>query len=75
MTHQRALDLRSAKTMPGNVEDIIDAADDPKITVFIASRAVAGEIVAFVFAPVLFLIALLVAVNRAQHRRPRTSDN
>src|SRR4029077_6548653 len=56
-------------------EDIIDTANDPKIAVFIAPRAIAGEIIAFKFAPVLLPIPGLVAVNRAQHRRPGPAND
>ena len=55
MTDQRALDFRRAESMAGHVQNVIDAADDPEITIFIAARAVAGEIIAFEFAPVLLL--------------------
>src|SRR5260370_12004097 len=75
MTHQRALDLRRAEPVPGDIKDVVDAPDDPKISILIASRTVAGEIILFVFAPVLFFVALRITVNRPQHRRPRTSNN
>ena len=41
---QRALDFRRAEAMPGDVEHVVDAADDPEIAVLVAPRAVAGEI-------------------------------
>src|SRR5260370_13809337 len=75
MTNERTLDLRCSQAMSGNVQHIVDAADDPEISVLIASRTVACEIVASVFAPILFSVTYLVAVNCAQHRRPRSTDN
>ena len=75
VTDQRAFYFRCAKSMAGDVENVIDAADDPKITVFIASCAVAREIIAFEFTPVLLAITLFVAVDRAQHRRPWATDD
>ncbi len=52
------------KAMAGDVENVIDTADDPKITVFIASCAVAREIITFEFTPILLAITPLVAVDR-----------
>src|SRR4029077_11430315 len=75
MTYQRALDFRCAEPVTGHVQNIINAADDPKITVFIAARAVAREIIAFKFAPILLSVARIVAVDRAQHRRPWPANN
>src|SRR4030095_10244463 len=75
MTHQRAFNFRCTEPVARHVEDIIDAPNDPKIAVLIAPGAVAGEIIAFKFAPVLLPIAGLVAVNRAQHRRPGPAND
>ena len=61
--------------MSGDVENVVDAANDPEISIFIAPGAVAGQILPFVFAPILFFVALPVAVNRAQHRWPRPTNN
>src|SRR5215470_10950724 len=75
MTYQRALDLRGAESVAGHVQNIVNAAYDPGITVFIATGAVAREIIVLEFAPVLLSIARIVAVDRAQHRRPRPANN
>src|SRR5262245_13696442 len=75
MTHQRTLDFRCAESVTGHVQNIINAADDPGITVFIATRTVAREIIALKFAPVLLSVARIVAVDRPQHRRPRPANN
>src|ERR1700754_4975320 len=70
MTDQRAFNFRCTESVTRHIEDIIDAPNDPKIAVSIAPRAVAGEIIAFKFAPILPSITGLVAVNGTQHRRP-----
>src|SRR5882672_1807995 len=75
MADKRTLDFPCAESVTGHVQNIINAPDDPKITVFIASRAVAREIIAFKFAPVLLSVARIVAVDRTQHRRPRPANN
>src|SRR5262245_21126102 len=75
MTYQRALDLRGAESVAGHVENIINAANDPVITVFIAARAVAREVIVLEFAPVLLSVARIVAVDRPQHRRPWPANN
>src|SRR6266571_5915251 len=75
MANQRAFDFRSAETMAGDVQNIIDSADDPKISILIATRAITRKIVPFEFAPVLLFVTLLVAVNAAQHCRPRASND
>src|SRR6266513_2416696 len=61
--------------MPGHIENIVDSSHDPEVSVLVAARAVAGQITSFEFAPELFLVAFLVAVNRAQHRRPRLPND
>src|SRR5262249_51370675 len=75
MAHQRALDFRCAESVTGHVQNVINAPDDPKITVLIATRAVTRKIIAFEFFPVLLSVALIVAVDRAQHRRPRPAND
>jgi hypothetical protein len=65
MTDQRAFYFRCAKPVPSHIQDVIDPANDPEIAVFIAARAVSGEIITFKFAPVLLSITRFVAVNRA----------
>jgi len=63
MANQRAFDFRSAEPMAGDVQNIIDSADDPKISILIATRAITRKIVPFELAPVLLFVALLVAVE------------
>src|SRR4051812_44406053 len=61
--------------MTCDVEDIVNAPDNPKVSILIAPRAVAGQIAAFEFAPILFPVALLVAIDVPQHRWPRFPDD
>ncbi len=61
--------------MAGDVEHVIEAADDPEIPILVAARAVAGGVEAGVVGPVGFLVAVLVAVDRADHGRPRLADD
>ena len=75
MAHQRAFYFRRAKSMTGDIENVINPANDPEIAVFIAARPVSGEVISRELAPILFFIALLVAVNRAQHCRPGPAND
>src|SRR5690349_3028046 len=75
MTYQGAFNFRCAKPVARHVEDIVDASHDPKIAVFVATRAIAGEIIVLKFAPVLLPVTRLVSVNRAQHGWPRLTDD
>ena len=45
---QGAFDLGGAEAVAGDVEDVVDPAGDPVITVLVAAAAVAGEIFAAV---------------------------
>ncbi len=63
MADKRALDFRRADAMAGDVQHVVNAADDPKITVFILAAAVAREITAWHFAPVNLLVTFRVAPN------------
>src|ERR1043165_738267 len=75
MTHQRAFDFRCPKSVPGHVQDVINPTNDPEIAILIASCAVSGKIITFEFAPVLLPVTALIAVNRAQHRGPRATND
>ncbi|CEG10123.1 hypothetical protein BN961_03558 [Afipia felis] len=74
MRHQRAFDFRRAHAMTGDVDDVIDAAGDPVITVGIAAAAVAGEVLALVGGEVGLLETFVVAVDGAHLARPRFGD-
>ncbi len=68
----RRLDLGGAHAMPGHVEDVVDAADDPEVAVGVLAGGVADEVR---LGPELLPVggdeALVVAIQRAQHPRPR----
>ncbi len=52
VAHQRALHLGCADAVAGDVENVIDTADDPVITGVVPPAAVAGEIGGGNFAPI-----------------------
>ena len=72
---QRAFDFGGSQPMARNIEDVIDATNDPEVAILVSPRAVAGEIAALDFAPVLLLEPSVVAVNRSQHRWPWFADD
>jgi hypothetical protein len=59
--------------VPGDVHDVVDAAEQPDRAVVVVLGAVAREVVALLLEarPVGLAVALLVAPDAAQHRRPR----
>jgi hypothetical protein len=74
--HQGALDLHRAESRwPATLMHVVDAAHDPEVAVGVPARAVAGEVHAGDLAEVGLLEALVVAPDRAQHRRPRPLDD
>src|SRR5207253_10716272 len=75
MTNKRAFNLHCPNPMTGDVDDVVNSAHDPQITVFITASTVAGEIHAGDLTPVLFLVPLGITVDRSQHRRPRLLDH
>src|SRR5690606_9167383 len=67
--------LHCPQAMPGDVEHIVDAAQQPEVAVLVDARAVAGEVHAVgPAAAVLLHKALGIPVDAAQHRRPRLRD-
>ena len=73
MIHQRALDLHRADAVPGHVQHVVHATEQPEVAVGIALRAVAGEV--HVRRPTCSSTAARsarVAVDAAQHRGPRS---
>ena len=72
MIDERALDLHRADAMSGDVDHVVDAAEQPEVAVGVALGAVAGEVDAGApLVPVLADVAIGIAVDAAQHRRPR----
>ena len=61
--------------MAGDVHDVVDPAEQPDVAVLVLLRAVAGEVDALEARPVGVLVALVVAPDRAQHRRPRLGEH
>ena len=61
--------------MAGDVHHVIDAAEQPEVAVLVNARTVADEIRVLEAAPVGLLVTLGVAVDAAQHRRPRLADH
>lgn len=63
--------------MTGDIEDIVESADDPEVAVVIPTCAVSGEVEAlfFVLVPVGFDEAFVIAPEGAQHGRPWFADD
>ena len=75
MIDQRALDFHRAEPMSGHVQHVVDAPEQPVVAVAVEARAVAREVDAVrPLAPVLLLEALRIAVDAAQHARPRLRE-
>ena len=56
---------------PDDEHDVVDPAEQPEVALVVALGAVAGEVLAVEAAPVGVAVALGVAPDAAQHRRPR----
>src|SRR3954469_25808319 len=70
MAYQCALDFRSTNAMPGDVEHVVNAADDPEITVLVLPATVPGEVTALDLAPINFLVTFWVAPEATEHGGP-----
>jgi len=70
MADKGALNLRGANPMAGNIQDIIDAAHNPEIAVFVLPAAITGEVAALDLAPIRIFVALRIAPEAAQHAGP-----
>ena len=75
--HQRGLDLGGRDAVPGDVHDIVDAAQHPDLAIAAVARAVTGEVPALLgeTRPVGLLEPLRVTPDAAQHRRPRLVEH
>ena len=72
---ERAFDLHRADPVSCHVDDIVDAAEQPEVAVFVTLGAVAGHVdAAAPFVPVLPDVAVRIAVDAAQHRWPRPRE-
>ena len=72
---QRRLDLGRRDPVAGDVHHVVDAAEEPEVAVEVLLRAVAREVHPREPAPVRLLVPLRVAVDAAQHRRPRPLED
>ena len=68
------LNLRGAEAVAAHVDHVVDAADDAKHAVGIASGTITGEVLALEGAEVDVATTLVVAVGGADHGRPRAVD-
>ena len=75
MTDQRRFHFHGAEAMAADVHHVVDAAQDPIIAIVIATGGVAGEIGSRHACPVLFLEAIGVAPNVANHAGPGAPQN
>ena len=73
MADEAALDFCRTEAIAADQKHVVNAADDPDVAVLIFAGAIAGEVPALLgeFAPVLVDVALRVAIDGAQHARPR----
>jgi len=74
--HDRRLDLGGREAMPRDVDHVVDPSDDPQVSVLVADRCVPDQVGLGAEArPVRLDVALVVAVERAQHRGPRAREH
>ena len=66
MADQGVLDLGGRDPVPGDVHDVVDAAEQPQVAVLVALGAVAGEVPAGEPLPVGLDESLVVALDAAQ---------
>src|SRR5207248_10732745 len=71
----RRLDLHRRKTVAGDVDHVVGAADDPEVAVLVSLRRVADDVdVLAPLRPVRLDVALVLLVERAQHAGPRPAQ-
>src|SRR5687767_924841 len=73
MLDERRLDLHRADAVAGDVENVIDASEDPEVAIVVALRPIAGEVEIWATGPlgeISLHVPLVVAPDRPQHRRP-----
>ena len=71
---QRGLDLGGGDPVTRHVHHVVHPAQQPQVAVAVHPGAVAREVAAREARPVGVVIALRVAPDAAQHRRPRTGE-
>jgi hypothetical protein len=71
VVHERRLDLHGAQTVPGDVEDVVEAALDPEVPVLVDEGGVAGVVGGLVPpGPVLVDEPLVAAPEGPEHPGP-----
>src|SRR4051794_16600023 len=76
MRDDRALDLRRRHAVAGDVDDVVDAPDDPEVVVLVLARGVADEVRLLAeLLEVRLDVAVVVAEQRAQHAGPRLLED
>ena len=72
---ERTFDFGRPHAVTGDVDDVVDAAGDPVVTVLVAPAAVAGEVLVLVCREIGLDEALVVAENRAHLAWPGPRDD
>src|SRR3954468_3005112 len=76
MRDDRALDLRRRHAVAGDVDDVVDAPDDPEVVVLVLAGGVAHEVRLLAeLLEVRLDVAVVVAEQRAQHAGPRLLED
>ena len=72
---QRGLNLGGGQTVARDVHDVIDATQQPDVTVVVVAGAITGKVFVAELVPIRFLEALGVAPDSAQHGGPGLGNN
>src|SRR6185312_1051682 len=72
---QGGFDLGGGQAVPGDVHDVVHAAQQPDVPVLVLLGTVPGEVHALEAGPVGLLVAVHVAPDAAQHPRPGVADD
>ena len=75
MRNERAFDFGRAQAMAGDVHHVVDPAKQPVVAILVALAAVPREVATWEAAPVRGFEALRIAIDAAQHRGPRFSQD
>ncbi|MND68594.1 hypothetical protein D3C80_600490 [compost metagenome] len=75
MRDQGGFDFGGAQTVAGHVQNVVDAASDPVVSVFVTARAVTAEIHAFKGGEVGLLEAIVIAEQGSRLARPGVGDH
>src|SRR5229473_2966482 len=77
MLDERGLHFHRPNAMAGDVQYVVDAAENPVVAVIVTLRAIAGEIEIRPSRPLCeigFDVPRIVTPDRTQHRRPRFGE-